>query len=196
MRQWSQGPTLTSVATTRKYLDDETFMAVSLNLLARYEALKLPANESIISTLDCPDDQLAYYEALCLRLSQIHGVRGYSTCSTIQRLDRVFSAELRNLCSHHTAGLSFPEALIRAPMTPRNDRNHAGLKFQNKRNRKQTRRFFPDVEPRSHRRMMQSKVRNIDRQLATAVQKIVSLSLDGPPAGKHDFLCYSTPQAL
>lgn len=193
-RQWSESPPLKRVTTTRKYHDDETFMAVSLELLARYQALNLSANESIILTLVCPDDQLAYYEALCFRLSKIHSVRGYSPCSMIQILDRAFSTELRNLCSYRPPDVSFPEALIQVPMTPRHDRNHAGLNFQYKHNKKQTRRFFPDVEPRSHR--PQSKVRNVDQQLATAIQQVVSLSLDGPPAGKHDFLCCTPPRSL
>lgn len=196
--EWSHPPPLTGIQS--KFHDDETFMNVSLNLIARFEALNLTAAESIMSTLVCPDDRLAYFEVLCSKLSQIHGVGGYPTGSMIHRLDQEFSNELRNLCSQHLSGEGCTNLKsAQAPMTPRHGRNQESFNdfFLNKRGNCQSRRFFPDIEPKSSRQMKRNIVRNIDWHLASAVQQVKSLSLDGPPQPeKRDIPCYSPPSQM
>ena len=64
IHRWSHPPPLTGIRS--KFHDDDTFMNVSINLLARHDALNLTAAESIRSMFVTLDDQLAYYEALCI----------------------------------------------------------------------------------------------------------------------------------
>ena len=191
--EWSHPPPLKGVVS--KYHDDESFMAISLNLLARYDALNLTASESIVSTLITIDDQMAYYEALSTRVSQLRSVGGYTSCSMIQRLEQEFGDALGQLCSKHQAPCP---GSVHAPMTPRHDRNHTGFKsiFLNTRKNGQGRRFFPDLEPRPHHHFTHAKVRNIDWQLASAVQQVESLSLDGPSVEKRDFASYHPPSPM
>lgn len=195
IREWSHPPPLNSL--NGKFCDDESFMNVSLNLIARYEALNLSAAESIKSMLVCPDDQVAYYEALCIKVSQARSVGGYSSSSCmIQRLDREFGDELRNLCSHHILEGKCTDS-VQAPMTPRNGWGQEGHNFfLNTCKNGQARRFFPDIEPKLGRPPKRKVVRNIDWHLATAVQQVVSLSLDGAPAEKREITCYNPPSPM
>ena len=194
-KRFSNPPSLTGIKS--KFHDDEAFMKVSLNLLARFEALDLTAAESIESTLVSPDDQLAYYEALCAKLSQIRTVGGYPTGSMIQKLDQQFSTELRDLCSLNFSGGGVTQS-VQAPMTPRNGRNQESLQafFLNRRHNTQARRFFPDIEPTPNRPMKRNMIRNLDWHLATAMQQVVSLSLDAAPTEKRDIPCYNPPSPM
>ena len=83
--------------------------------------------------------------------------------------------------------------VVHTPQTPRNIQNPAtthakrgihypfvSLSHSNGNGMKQTqpRSFFPDSGPRSCCYMMRKKVQNIDRDMADAVQQVVSMSLD------------------
>lgn len=189
--KWAHLPPLTGLGGSN-FHDDETFMNVSMNLIARREGLSLTPRESIESVLICSDDQLAYYEALRTKLSQLHSVGAYLTGSMIQRLDQEFSAELRDLCSTQISGQGFA-----TPMAPRNGHNTDSFNFfLGQRKTCQTRRFFPEMEPKSSRQMNRSIIRNFDWHLSNAVQQVVSLSLDGTSVEKRDCPCYTPPSPV
>jgi len=167
-----------------KFYDDDTFTKVSLNLLARYEAFDLTASEAIKATLIRTEEQVAFYQALCHRMAQNH----VPMLPMVQKIHEEFADELKRASSNqqltvttlHAPHLDVATAPIAAP---RNIRNPACLnRFLNPRSfmQKQRSNFFPEKDPNSSlSRMKTTKVRNIDWQLANAVQQVVSLSLDG-----------------
>ena len=158
-------------------LDDEVFMSISLNLLARYEALGLSARESIESVLIGAEEQSAFHDALTYRILHGNSIGAYSSCSMIQKIEDEFGDELKAICSLTKQTNQGP---VQAPMTPCNARNQARFNwFLNPRHKGQ-RNFFPDNESRHFlRRNKRSKVRNIDWHVTAAVQQVVSLSLEG-----------------
>ncbi|CAB9524219.1 expressed unknown protein [Seminavis robusta] len=96
----------------------------------------------------------------------------------LARIDEEFGAELKAIWAANKVTNQGP---FQAPMTPCNARNQARISwFLNARQGGQ-RNFFPENESRPTRnaKMLQPKIRNIDWHLATTVQQVVSLSLDG-----------------
>ena len=201
------------------YAREETFKKVSLNLLSRFEALELSAAETIQSTLINPEDRSAFYEALRFRLALLARQEAH-TASLVRQIHRVFGEELRNMCHHHhvptnsqtlvgigeqpgklhfqSSSSSFHQP---PPITPRNDhisstRVYGGYHNNNMGPTPPRRRsFFPDAGGEGNSADVRPpKIRNIDWQLANAVQQVVSLTLDGPPpTEKRDFACYEPP---
>jgi hypothetical protein len=177
--------------------NDEMFLNISLNMLARYEALNLTAKEAIESTLVSPEDRSAYYQALSFRLAHITGLRENSLTSVILRIDEEFGVELKAMVTALAGNKPKP---IQAPMTPCNARNPGRLTrflIPLKGAQKVQRCFFPENDGRTSRSVMNSKkVRNIDWHLATAVQQVVSLSLDGSQPEKRGLACYKPPSPM
>jgi hypothetical protein len=176
--------------------NDDVFLNLSLNMLAKYEALNLTAKEAIESTLVSPEDRSTYYQTLSFRLARIAGAANLSS-SMILRIDEEFGAELKAMFTAHEGN---KPGQLQAPMAPCNARNPGRLtRFLNplKGAQKVQRCFFPEHEGRTNRSMMNSKkVRNIDWHLATAVQQVVSLSLDGSQPEKRGPACYKPPSPM
>ena len=197
-------PIPSCVNTTRanQFYDDETFVNISLNLLVRYEALDLTAGEAIKAILISLEEQKAFNEALCARIAKISHGGECSAPAIVQKIYDVFGNDLRGMCSpQHLTALQIPgPGIVEAPMTPRNNRNPACFhRILNPRKFMKDQRcnFFPESDPKSSRRLMKAKVRNIDWHLASTVQQVVSLSLDAPePPEKRDFICYEPPSPI
>lgn len=101
-----------------------------------------------------------------------------------------------NRRKHHNddvSGRYHQQPVVHAPVTPRNIQNPGRAQSQgihypflsashngSGMREAQPRSFFPDSGPRSCRYMMQKKAQNVDRDLAEAVQQVVTLSLEGP----------------
>lgn len=182
------------------YINEDAFLNVSLNLLARYQALNLTSAEAIEATLITPEERISFYKALCFRMAQESQVGSYSTSSTIQSIHQEFGEDLQRMCKQHLSSLE-PPCLegFQAPMAPRNIHGSVGFhRFLNPRKLMQTKRrsFFPESDSRNSRQTMNAKVRNIDWQLASAVQEVSSLRLDDPSSEKRDFSCYEPPSPM
>jgi hypothetical protein len=186
------------------YANDDTFKKVSLTLLSRFEALETSAAETISATLVSQEERASFYEALRFRLALLPRQEMH-TGLLAQQIEHVFGEELRNQCHHHhvlsnSLKLGEQPGLLRQPpppITPRNDqissyRVHGRCHQMEPPARRRS--FFPDAGCDGKSAMMPTKIRNIDWQLANAVQQVVSLSLEGPPpTEKREFACYEPP---
>lgn len=190
------------ICTTTKYFEDdeEQFTKTALHLLSRYEGLNLTVSEAIKSTLQCTEERAAFLEAL-LTIRQQHQ-QGKTTTSLdlIDTIYQTFGEELISICSQDKLNVEHPPKVpfLRSSSMPMEDNNCNGNSLGNDfhhydkpmrpittrhettttslhpmdafRGNRRRRCFFPDSEP---------KIRNIDWQLASAIQQVVSLSLDG-----------------
>lgn len=190
------------------YAHDDVFKKISLILLSRYNAIGISPMETINSTLVTLEDKLAFYEALCFRLALLPRQEVH-TASLVQQVDQIFGEEFKAVCHHDQVPSNSYEIEMKLgshevtppcqqpPFTPRNDQFSSSRFSESWRTRRPVRRrsFFPDAgAQKTSYMMMPTKIRNIDWQLASAVQQVVSLTLDGSsPTQKGDFACYDPP---
>jgi hypothetical protein len=174
--------------TSNTYDDEEAFTNVAINLLSRYEALGLSANEAIMATIVDPRERISFHEALCIRKCRSVHVSP-SSAVLVGHVDKAFGGELMKIIKLESGNmkiLSLDKHLDHGecpPTTPRaihissssgSDSHHEVVEKKTRR-----RRFFPDTDSKGGGFFRSRKVQNIDWSMAEAVSQVQSLRLDG-----------------
>jgi hypothetical protein len=199
-----------ALRTSCTFDDDEVFTNVALNLLSRYEALGLSAEEAILATIISPRGRWSFLEGLNFRLT--NPTRCSPTAaSLIYKVDTTFGQELKRLVRAESylggncavkrqGGFQPPSPRHIHPKTPASGSamlHSSSSSSSSTMKSKGGRRFFPDSECLSKSFFRSKRVENIDWHLVEAIEQVQTLQLDGtePVARSRSDLhgCYRPP---
>jgi hypothetical protein len=172
--------------TSSTYDDDEAFNNVALNLLSRYEALKLSVEEALSSTLVSPKQRASFLDGLCARRYRSSHHMSPNTASLVSGVERVFGKALKDMVENESHGGNTVYHLHNNP--------HASGRSTKK---KKHRRFFPEIDASSSSSastrssggggalFRKRRIQNIDWRLTEAIERVESLRLDGDTPPPH-----------